>query len=1141
MGTPKKLPARTAAFLDRQSAHSSIEARKNLAVLQRQIVKDGKAADDVEFWGSKGVEGFRTYLRKKFGSIVAGWRVLDADKNGRLSFYEFCNACRAMGYHGNLKKLWRQLDVNANGFITLMNIDSEVGTMVGTFKLTLIKKYGDMLTAWQKCLDKNGTGRIEEGELGECLTEIGLDMDAKKLFNMLRGGPSGLGLTLADFDPEAHKRFVTGDLKGLTSKPDKEFLEDLPGIGRELSMPLDMQEGSRAGGARQFRQELKSADKAEVEAARHENTRLKLGLHTVQGFKQALIKRCGSLLGAWREALDLDGNGRLTFGEFTKSLQLLGFHGDIKGLWKQLDTRGQGMLLFSDLDKETDDALQELRTVLTRVHGNMLMAWLRGIDTNGNNCVTVDQFERACRICGFSRDAKQLFQVMQPEAGRKFLTLKDFDTKAYLALSRGDFRMLSESEGTDKRPLDMTFDERMRAGFFFQIRKAWDAAKREEFAKACRMANQPDHLIDTCEEFEALLKRKFGSVIGAWRNCLDSDHNGKLTFNEFCIAVRGIGYGGDVKALWKSYDKDDKGSINLRDLDPEAHEHVTSFLKLLSDRYGDLDNAWKMGFNKDPHDSIDETELKEACDALSFPLDPHKLFMCLQPMPGRQLITIWDLDPLASRKRAQGKDPHLTLNISVPKSPTTKTGRRPSFGEFTTLDEEGHAQPINASQNTMNTSTTSWRTGSRVNSPENSNIMVHKTTPLKVLRQALRKKYRSTVAAWCNALDPDMTGRCGFSKFMIVLEDCAYHGNVKTLWADISEKDFITFKDLDASTARVVDEYRDFLVATSGSILQAWHTLLDTEGAERVDEVEFLTKMSGHVKSPKLIFKLLLNRHGQRSITQEDMECLLITVPTTDRAAIWSGSSNDMRPTSPLEEAAPEMVKCHTPATGEPSPRSHVQRMYEDHHAQDKVIRSVDGFRSMLITKYGSLFAAWRKGLDIDMNGVVTQRDFALACQRLGVKAVQTLWTELDVNQNGQIALRELDEETSEGFNQLESLLVEKYGTAKEGWKKVFDYDGSVRCDKDKFSERCKLLGYAGDGDRLFKLLCPEPGRVHLSYDDLWINHNPNEYKNVKEPAFTQGSPRSLRSLHSTSRSPSRQQQSETMLPGASTGETYTE
>lgn len=1115
----KALPLRTTAFLDRQQKHSSIEARRNLAVLQRQIVQDGQAADDVAFWGSKGVEGFNTYLKKKYGSIVAGWRVLDQDQNGRLSFYEFCNACRAMGYHGNLKKLWRQLDDNGNGFVSMMEIDAEVGHMVGTFKLALMKKYGDILTAWKKSMDKNGTGRVEEAELAECLQDIGLDMDAKKLFSMLRAGPHGLGLTLSEFDPEAHYRFVTGDLQGLTSKKDQEFIEDLPGLGRDISMPLEMKEPKKGGGARQWRQELHKQDRMEVEKARYEATKLRCGLHTVAGFKQALIKRCGSLLGAWREALDLDGNGRLTFGEFTQALHRLGFHGDVKGLWRQLDARGTGNLLFSDLDKDTDDALNELRTVMVAAHGNMLLAWLKAIDVNGNNCVTVEMFEAACQKAGFSRDAKQLFSVMQPEAGRKFLTLKDFDTQAYQALSRGDFRMISEegaSNGEEKkRPLDMTFDERMQAGFFFQIRRAWDAAKREEFAKACRVANAPEHLVDTSEEFEGLLKRKFGSLINAWRNCLDADHNGKITFNEFCTQVRFLGYGGDLKALWGNYDKDKKGVILLQDLDFEAHEHVTSFLTMLSHRYGDLDNAWKSGFNKDPHDSIDEQELKEACDTLSYPHDAHKLFKCLQPMPGRQLITIWDLDPACSRKRAQGKESAI-VHVSMPKSPTTHVGRRPSFGEFTQLDAEGHAQNI------QNTSTTSWRSSGRTGSPNSSNIL-STTTPLKICRQTLKKKYRSTVAAWRNALDPNMTGQVGFGKFMIVLEDCGYHGTVKTLWADLvgDNGKFMTLRDLDATAAKVLDEFRECLLASSGCILKGWHTLLDTEGAERVDEMEFLNKMAGKVKSPKAVFKLILDRHGQRSVTVKDLEALLITVPISERNAVWSGSSNDIRPPSPLAEAAPDMLA---------SPRHHVQKMTTDHHSQDLVIRALDDFKKMLIIKYGSLFAAFRKGLDVDQNGVVTQRDFASACQRLGVKAVQKLWTDLDENKNGQISLFELDPETAEGFNTLERLLLENYSTTKEGWKKVFDYDASIRCDKEKFVAQCKVLGYPGDAAKLFALLKPEPGRIHLSYDDLWLNLNPNEYQNVKELPCTQGSPRSQRGATPSSKTPSRHQENR-LLP----------
>lgn len=1123
---------RVAQFMDRQLNHSSIEARKAFSVLQRQIVTDGHAADDIEFWGNKGVQGFRCYLKKKFGSIVAGWRHLDEDKNGRLSFYEFCNACRQMGYHGNLKKLWRQLDENGNGFVSLMEIDPEVGRSVGIFKLMLMKKYGDMLSAWKKGLDVNNSGRIEEAQVERCLVKLCQNapvdheihsLTGKKLYGMLRG-PS-LGMTLEDFDPDAYKRSITGDLKGYLSHPNKEFIEDLPGIGQEISNDL-LFESSRTGGARAFRRSLAIADAREVHEAQSDMDRFKLGLHTVDGFKAALINRCGSLLGAWREHLDLDGNSRLTFGEFTQALQKLGFHGDVKGLWRKLDMKGMGYLSFGDLDKDTDDALTEFREKLCKEYGNMLLAWMKGLDTRGTNLVDDQQFLRCCEKVGFSGDAALLFQKMRPEAGRRFLTLKDFDTKAYNALHRGDFRMISESEHemreSQKRPMDMTFHERQEAGFFYQIRKAWDAAKQAEFAKACRLANHPDHEIASNEAFQSLLMRKYGSIIGAWRNCLDADHNGKLTFNEFCQAVRWLGYTGNLKTLWSSFDKDGKGYILLRDLDPEADDHVTSLLSLLIDRYGDIDSAWKYGFNKDPHDSIDEAELKEACEQLGYQHDVRKLMKCLQTMPGRQLITIWDLDPACSRKRAQGKDhksPRKDLTeaksttfVSAPKSPTSKIGHRPEFGEIP--DEDSKVLSDAGGYPSAD--------GSKV------------ANDLRLLRLALRNKYGSTVAAWRAALDPENAGGVPFGKFTIVLNDCSFHGNVKTMWAELtSNRSSMTFSDLDADSAGMLDECRKFMVNDYGTILKAWHRLLDTHGSEKVDKDDFLNKMMGKVKTPEKLFRLLLARHGQRSVTKEDLKSLLITLPKAKGVIAWSGYTEEFHPSAESDGDVPgytwkkgkKGVGYYKDEAESAPPQAMVSPKKAsplDFQTKDKLCTDLDSLKKLLAVKYGSLFAAWRRGLDVDQNGVVTQLDFAKACQKVGVKAIQTLWAEFDKNKAGQISLNELDPECAQLFNSLEQLIIEHYGTTKAGWQEVFDPKRSLRCDEHAFVKGCQFINFDGDAKTLFRLLRPEPGRPYLTYDDLWIDVNINGFQLQKsEPHnYTQGSPRSVRSPHSPQTSP---------------------
>merc|ERR1719161_523506 len=97
----------------------------------------------------------------------------------------------------------------------------------------------------------------------------------------------------------------------------------------------------------------------------------------------------------------------------------------------------------------------------------------------------------------------------------------------------------------------------------------------------------------------------------------------------------------------------------------------------------------------------------------------------------------------------------------------------------------------------------------------------------RVMRQAVRKRHGSTAAAWRAHFDPDLTGAVSFGKFVIVVGDCGFHGNVKCMWQHLAgEKNTISFRDLDPECAKILDEARESLVNSSGSILQAWHTIL---------------------------------------------------------------------------------------------------------------------------------------------------------------------------------------------------------------------------------------------------------------------------------------------------------------------------
>ncbi|CAE7277600.1 USP20, partial [Symbiodinium necroappetens] len=57
-----------------------------------------------------------TLLLKSYQNYVRAWRQgLDRDRNGQLDYNEFKMAVKDVGFAGNARELWHQLDENGNG------------------------------------------------------------------------------------------------------------------------------------------------------------------------------------------------------------------------------------------------------------------------------------------------------------------------------------------------------------------------------------------------------------------------------------------------------------------------------------------------------------------------------------------------------------------------------------------------------------------------------------------------------------------------------------------------------------------------------------------------------------------------------------------------------------------------------------------------------------------------------------------------------------------------------------------------------------------------------------------------------------------------------------------------------------------
>merc|ERR1719487_2376727 len=245
----------------------------------------------------------------------------------------------------------------------------------------------------------------------------------------------------------------------------------------------------------------------------------------INGLKRELVSRFGSMYTAWRQALDLDGNNRLSFGELCTALRHLGYGGNVKDLWLALDTDNDGFVMLHDLDPKTHEALTtyrkkvlEKRDPVTgkKKYANMLAVWRDSIDTSGSGQIDEDTFVQHCRDMDWTGDARFLFQSLKEGHARKFMTLRDYDMKAWDALNRGDMDMLSEERRELGNISRMGFQERQDSAFSQKWARMKAKTDRDNLERTQTEHKAKDLAAGCADSLRRLLVRKFGTMPSAW-------------------------------------------------------------------------------------------------------------------------------------------------------------------------------------------------------------------------------------------------------------------------------------------------------------------------------------------------------------------------------------------------------------------------------------------------------------------------------------------------------------------------------------------------------------------------------------------------------------------------------------------------
>lgn len=249
--------------------------------------------------GLQAWEHFRNFGIRRYGNLLHLWFVIDPEEQMKIGEMQFARACEGMGYRGNVAALWRYLDMDHSGHITLQEICSSSAVMLADFKLFIEDKFGGSVSKAMRTVDDNHSNRVQKNEFVASMQNLAYEGNAKILFDLLARSAFGC-LTvenlkfLEQWNPPPYL-FSQPDERGLRALKDV-LLDQHPNLLRAWLRVLDADKTMRVS--------WEEWQRACVKIAR-----------TAPAGQSGLPKTEGQRAAAWR-ALDEDCSGWISLREF---------------------------------------------------------------------------------------------------------------------------------------------------------------------------------------------------------------------------------------------------------------------------------------------------------------------------------------------------------------------------------------------------------------------------------------------------------------------------------------------------------------------------------------------------------------------------------------------------------------------------------------------------------------------------------------------------------------------------------------------------------------------------------------------------------------------------------------------------------
>lgn len=481
------------------------------------------------------------FIAKENSALQAWLRHFDKNGNGMIDFDEFSLGMRALQWEGNLRELWKQMDVDGSGELTLDEIDRESASIWRKFR------------AWSAIRFESDVDMISK--LGD-----------------------GMKIT----SPQFMKRVPTLGWAG-------QLEELLFGCMDHNGSGVITTDNLRWFDEEKKRQKRKQ--RAKAAAANNAERRIKEKLvctKSLADFKDFLRRRQGCLYRAWRRDLDTQGTLSVVQKDLFKSCRVMGWNGDVRALWKGLDADDSGVTTLTEVDASSARYLALLKHWADNEFGSAEVAFtaIQKKDSRKAKKSEFLVFAQRFGYPGSKSEISKIFNFLDWE-GKKYLLQADFVflqawrpptwliaqpnpeaaeqlktvlTRKYRHLVKA-WRVAMDKDGSNRLSWGEFEEGCKRVGFKGDVPGAW-LTLDEDLSGAITLGELDPKGYKALMDLKSWADAEFGGVRSAFR-VLDVDGSGSLTFLEFKRAIHDYGFTGDCLRLFLSLDCDGRGEISL--------------------------------------------------------------------------------------------------------------------------------------------------------------------------------------------------------------------------------------------------------------------------------------------------------------------------------------------------------------------------------------------------------------------------------------------------------------------------------------------------------------------------------------------------------------------------------------------------